>query len=400
MAGVAAKHLEWVAFGLQLALSLATIGLVYRIALELFANSTAALGAALLLAVEPLAIVYTSLLLTETLFTFLFVLFLFFFLRYLRSNATLPLVASAVVLAAATFVRPVTYYLPIVLLAGLLVRTVWLSDRWPRLAQAAVFMLVCCLPLGAWQIRNYRVAEYPAFTASGDFNMYYHQAAWAVAHHDHKTLTDVQKEFALYDDQRLAQLHPELEGATRAQRYAFMGREGKRLVKLYFSDWAKAQLNNVAMIAANPGATNLLALGAHASEPRLDRPAGAGVLGTIRQMARETPVLLRTSLVLGAVLGATYLLSIVGWLSALGRQPLAMLVLLGICAYMVGVSCGVVEARMRHPVMPMLCLAGGMGIATVARVFAWLPATRPQALVPAAARRRDSLEGVGGGRAI
>ena len=302
MAGVAAKHLEWVAFSLQLALSLATIGLVYRIALELFANSTAALGAALLLAVEPLAIVYTSLLLTETLFTFLFVLFLFFFLRHLRSDATLPLVASGVVLAAATFVRPVTYYLPIVLLAGLLVRTLWLSDRWPRLAQAAVFMLVCCLPLGAWQIRNFRVADYPAFTASGDFNMYYHQAAWAVAHREHKTLTDVQKEFAIYDDQRLAQLHPELEGATRAQRYAFMAREGKRLVKLYFSDWAKAQLNNVAMIAANPGATNLLALGAHASEPRLDRPAGAGVLDTIRQMARETPVLLRTSLVLGAVL--------------------------------------------------------------------------------------------------
>ena len=40
-----------------------------------------------------------------------------------------------------------------------------------------------------------------------------------------------------------------------------------------------------------------------------------------------------------------------------------MLVLVGISAYLMAVSSGVVEARMRHPVMPMLCLAGGAGIA-------------------------------------
>jgi hypothetical protein len=79
-------------------------------------------------------------------------------------------------------------------------------------------------------------------------------------------------------------------------------------------------------------------------------------------------------------------LSIAGWLSGLGRQPLAMLVLLAISGYLMGVSCGVVEARMRHPVMPLLCLAGGMGIATIARVVAWRPATRPQALAPVSAR--------------
>ena len=79
--GLVLGHVELVTYGLQLLLSLATIWLVYKIALELLGNPTAALGGALLMAVEPLSILYTSLLLSETLFTFLFVLFLRHLLR-------------------------------------------------------------------------------------------------------------------------------------------------------------------------------------------------------------------------------------------------------------------------------------------------------------------------------
>jgi 4-amino-4-deoxy-L-arabinose transferase-like glycosyltransferase len=371
--GVALHQVELVTFCLQLILSLATIWLVHQTTFELFDNSTAALGAALLMAIEPLAIIYTSAILTETLFTFLFVLFLRHLLRYLRNDSSSDLLVGALVLAAATFVRPVTYYLTFVLIAGLLVRSLWLNQRWRHLAQCGAFAVACLAPLVAWQVRNHRVAEYTAFTASGDFNLFYHQAAWAVAHRQGQTIQEVQKQFAIYDDEGLAELYPELRGASRAQRFSFMGREGKRIIRLYWSDWIKAQINNVIMIAANPAATNFLLLAVEEPEPRLDRPAGAGILGTIRQMARETPALLRASIALASCLVVTYLLSFIGLISSLRRRPVEMLVLVGISAYLMAVSSGVVEARMRHPVMPMLCLAGGAGIAAIGRVLAWRP---------------------------
>ena len=73
----------------------------------------------------------------------------------------------------------------------------------------------------------------------------------------------------------------------------------------------------------------------------------------------------RASLVLGSVAFGIYLLSVAGWTMCLKRQPWAMLVLLGIGGYMTIVSCAGVDSRMRHPIMPALCLLGGPVLAWV-----------------------------------
>ncbi len=75
--GLAAGHVEAVTIGLQLLLSVATVYVIYHCALSLSeGQARVALIAAALYAVEPLSVVHSCLLLTETLFTFLIASFL------------------------------------------------------------------------------------------------------------------------------------------------------------------------------------------------------------------------------------------------------------------------------------------------------------------------------------
>jgi 4-amino-4-deoxy-L-arabinose transferase-like glycosyltransferase len=377
--GVAAGQVELVTFCIQWIMSVATIWLVYQMALELFGDRRAAFGAGLLMAIEPLAVIYTSALLSETLFTFVFVLSLRYLIRYLSSNSRFDLVACGLLLAAATYVRPVSYYLPAALMVGLMARALWLRQPRVRLAHCGLFAVACFVPLAAWQMRNAQVADYPAFSASGQFNLYFHQAAWAVAQRTGQTLESVQDEFGGASGKDLDKVHPELRGASRTERYAFMAREGKRLIRENLPYWMKAEIRNALRIALNPGGTSLLQLAARTPVVRPLRPASEGVLATVRQMANETPALLYASLALGMTVGVTYLLSIVGWLAGLRRRPWEMLALLGIGGYLIVVSSGVVEARMRHPIMPILCLLGGAGVVAIRRwaVSLSVPVAKP-----------------------
>lgn len=67
--GLALNRLWVVTLVVQIVLSSLTIYLVYRTAKTLFNSERASLIAATLYSVEPLSIIYTSLLLSETLFT-------------------------------------------------------------------------------------------------------------------------------------------------------------------------------------------------------------------------------------------------------------------------------------------------------------------------------------------
>ncbi|HTU23865.1 MAG TPA: glycosyltransferase family 39 protein [Pirellulales bacterium] len=368
--GLALGNVELVTFLIQLILSLATVVLVARMALEMFGDPRAAIAAAALMAVEPLSIIYTSALLTETLFTFLFVVALYALLRYFATNRANWLTLCGLCLAAATFVRPVSYYLPAALVVGLLVRAVWLGSFCRRASHCLRFVVACFIPLVAWQVRNDRLADYPGFSASGDFNLYFHHAAWTVAQRTGQTLEAVQRQFGGARGEQFNVVHPELAGASRATRYAFMRRTGKQIVAADLPAWSRAELRNISMIALNPGGTSFLQLASHSPPPRPHRLASEGVLATIGRMARETPALFATSLVLGTTLGVTYLVAILGWIAGLRRRPWEMLALAGVVAYLTVVSAGVVEARMRHPVMPALCLLGGAGAALSLRFAA------------------------------
>ena len=116
--GLSLNRLVLVTIALQTALSCLTVYLVYCIGWVLFDREQPALVAGTLYAIEPLSILYSSMLLTETLFAMLVAAWVYFLLRYLRRHNLWDLLASGVVISASAYVRPISYFVPPMLAAG------------------------------------------------------------------------------------------------------------------------------------------------------------------------------------------------------------------------------------------------------------------------------------------
>ena len=137
---------------LQILLAVATAGIVYRTAQEID-QRTAFLSGVIVLYSLP---VTTSalLILSDTLFVFLISLFFWAFIRYLKNPQTGLAAQSAVFLALATYVRPVSYHLGL-LAAVFILYAHWRSNLRRRIFEAGVFLLLVYGMIAIWQLRNY-----------------------------------------------------------------------------------------------------------------------------------------------------------------------------------------------------------------------------------------------------
>jgi hypothetical protein len=108
----------WLPLAAQVVLNLAILLLVFRIAREATTSLFAARFAVALFAISIISAFYTTRLLSETLFTVLFVISIWAILRGIRSNSLMLFGTGGLALGAATLVRPATqfYGIAIVLL--------------------------------------------------------------------------------------------------------------------------------------------------------------------------------------------------------------------------------------------------------------------------------------------
>ena len=94
------------------------------------------------------------------------------FMRYLKEGKVKFLVFSAVLAAAATYVRPVNYFLG----AGMGFFLLYLFIRTKQkklILPAFIFLIVVYSLIGIWHVRNYRVAGRNTFTTWTDFGSTY-----------------------------------------------------------------------------------------------------------------------------------------------------------------------------------------------------------------------------------
>ena len=178
--GIILNRLEVVTIALQIILSCATVLLVFCIGRIVFESTESALFGALLYAVEPLSIYYCSLLLSETLFTFLLILAIYLLLAWVRSGSVSYMVAAAFTMASSTYVRPISYYVPLLLALSLAV--VVISKRYSlRSLHIVLFLLISVTALFIWQARNFIQTGYSGFSSQQDISLYYYQAGAVLA---------------------------------------------------------------------------------------------------------------------------------------------------------------------------------------------------------------------------
>ena len=214
-------------------LSVFTVLLVWRLGRTVFGDERIAMGAAWIFAFEPVSVSHSAFLLSESLFLVLFLLSMERLATFLRGRRLPTLAAAGLWLAAAIFVRPIAYYLPVALALGLLLVLARVPGlRW----KAPAVLLICVLPwLAAWQIRNRVETGYGGFSSVSEVNLYFFTAAEVTARVEHRNWDDVRKgqgntvftnhSGQAYLLQPYLARHPEQAGWSQGQRLAYMHSE-------------------------------------------------------------------------------------------------------------------------------------------------------------------------------
>ncbi len=171
--------------------------LARRISFRITQNAWVGNTVGILFAVEPVLVRLSGILLTETLFLTLFFACVITFFNYLDRNEARSLAFSALFLGLATLTRPVTQYLPVLMIAMLL----WRLRKIPRRAalHAGVFAVVFIATLAPWLYRNYTVFGSPSVANTTVSNLYGYFAPSVLALERHITFTTAQQQLFAED---------------------------------------------------------------------------------------------------------------------------------------------------------------------------------------------------------
>lgn len=222
-------------------------------------QNTMCVAAGVVAACDPLAVLYCGKLLSETCFTTALAVCLLGLIRHAATSRVAPLVWAALALAAATFIRPISYYLPPLVAVWLVCATSSRASRanaalgagrlgttfLRRCLHGALFLLLAMGPSLLWQARNYLVAGYVGFSAITDINLYYWQAASVVAAREQIPFLTAQDR--LLERQRAAPLQRAPGQSTRADRFLWLRREGLQILRQH--PWLYARIHAKGMLA-------------------------------------------------------------------------------------------------------------------------------------------------------
>lgn len=363
--GILLGKVETVTIALQIILSCLTTYLVFKVALTLFDNARIAAWGAFMCAIEPVSILYASKLLSETLCTFLTILFVYYLLTYFKTESLKALFLASILLSASVYVRPAGYFLPIVIVIVLLNWS--LKKRKAVLFAHALGVLVCSfLIIGLWQLRNERQADYSGFSSVSDYNLYCYQAASVRAIQERVPYYEMQRSMGCPDKKIYLQNHPEQTSWDRGKIYRFMGREGMKIISrepvTYFIIHAKGMLRTL----IDPGVTEYLILFKHYpwSGGLLGQILDRGLFVTFMGFARTTPIFFLGLLTfMGLYLVALFGSALMALFHKGFPYGISTAAILCILLYYLLVSGGPLGYhRFRLPITPLVCVFSGYGL--------------------------------------
>jgi len=319
----------------QVAVSLATVLLVWRLGTMLLGPGPA-LWAALLLALDPTSAVYANLLLTETLFTCGLVLGALLLARALDQRRASGAAGCGLALGLATLVRPASLYLPVfalpLVLFGARGRGLW----WRGTALLLAGFLVLA---GAWVWRNQQVSGQVMFTSMEAANLNF-RAVWAVA--DQRGIA-FDEALAAIDAMRL----PQAPGRHVLKQFNGLSKDASvRLMLENPTGLAKSSLRGLGWYFFGPGR--------------------AGLAQLLNWDLTGTAVRLASALGMGFVL-LVYAAGLWGCRVLIRERAWRTLcfILVFIVYFSILSAAPEAYARFRVPVMPFFCLLGGVGISAM-----------------------------------
>lgn len=354
---------------LQIILSCFTVYLVYLTAGLLFDSERAALIAALLYAIEPLSILFSSLLSTETLFTAVFMIAVYYLVKYMKRESLMDLAAAGAFLAASVYVRPVDYFLPLLIVTALMSWALIKSEK-NKLRLAAhmsVFLAVCVGVTGAWQLRNQRVMDYSGFSSVFSEDMYCCLGASVLAAKQNVSYRQMQNRLGCFSLGVYLRQNPAQRNWHEARIVGYMGRDATQIMLDSPFTFARIYFEGVLRGTFDPASTEFIRF--FDLYPKhgglLNVAVDDGLVESVEALLANR-LLAWTTLIL-LVPQFVYLVG-AGMAMARREWDRAMIVMLLIVGYYLALPGGPADwGRFRHPAMPIMCALAGYGLAASRR---------------------------------
>lgn len=344
-----ARAVEWA----QALVGAATAALVFELALVLWESEAAALAAGLCAALDPILLMHTPLLLTETLFLLVFCAGLRALARGLREGSPRAAAAAGLFFGLSALTRPVALYFFVP--AGLL--AAW--TRRARAAWLAAFLVAsAALPL-AWMTRNKARSGVFTFCSIQGLNFVVRTASVQAE------LAGVGPGEAFEQVEAMLKAEHPAPFSTKAEEARFKGRWAARFIVHHPVAYLRVAAKDVVKVLGGHGSE--LAAWQLLKDPYYDpmtttAPTG-GLSGTRGLLARHWPLRVFIPVYLLA-LAELYVFAALGFNAAWreGRKSSAAFCLL-VVAYYLALTAGLGSYyRLRIPLLPAIYALAGLGL--------------------------------------
>lgn len=177
---------------LQLFLGTATCYYTYKLSQLITSNKFIAITSALLMAIDIPSIVMNNIVMTETLFTFLLITAIYFFVKHVKESSIKYLVYTALLCGLAILCRPIGFFIPIFLSVFLFY---FLRKQLMfAFSRTFIFLLIVFLTITPWLIRNKVAFNHYFLSVIREHDMQNYQAAAIYAELNNVSLPKAQSD--------------------------------------------------------------------------------------------------------------------------------------------------------------------------------------------------------------
>jgi 4-amino-4-deoxy-L-arabinose transferase-like glycosyltransferase len=322
--------------------------------------------AGLILALDPLITLTSYQMITETLFTGLMISAIITFSLYFRDRKWIWLVSSAVLFALTSLTRPISQYLPFLLLPLFFLafdRSEW-NHVWKGIL---IFSSISMILTYSWAYRNYQTAKVWTLSAIAEQNLLYYRARDVIS-----AEKNISEQEAAGELEQYIQTNVKKYNLSPAQEIRLMHSKATEIFLEYPVSTFKVHTKGFIKVLANPG-LNLFCVMLDSQKVQLDDSknvvgcASAENSGLIAQLTSKlkqmNPFAKSVSILEIIMMAAMYAGTAFGsWRLWQQKQWFILSLLLIPLLYFSVLSAGGESvARFRIPMVPFLSILTGIG---------------------------------------
>ena len=343
----------------QVVVSALNVLLTYWTGILILPKRVSLMGA-FLLATSLESIVEPFFILTDTLFTFLFLGAVYTFLRYQTTRRTNWLISSAILIGLSILCRPIAIYYPV---AVVILLCLFRKDTWFRaVSNSLMYLAVVFVVLVAWFVRSEILDGAPILSTIANYNLLFENAASLESSLYGGTFVQYKASYPQAVQNRLEELNLPPTEANLDKVYKALGEEKIMSHPLkYMLVHLRDDLKNFL-----PGWASTLQMLTPSGQVGIQGVTvlkSRGLSGVFQAYFGGKLWIFFLLLPFTVLLGLVYLGDILGMLSLAGQKQWFVLVMLMIpAAYLLLIPGAPSNSRFRLPAMPEMCLMAGIGL--------------------------------------